>query len=163
MQHRHHLRGHLRPQQELQSSSCPEAPDPSDLVTISQSRCSPSDLLRMQAILADKLGLVVPDIDDDDDVSPVGSCTCPHEPAVTPLRLLRLMFSASRAAAVRLGLPDLLPISLPDNLVHKLEILVCDSLTLAHRYYYTTRARGEGRIFERSDHNVYWIFFFKAV
>ena len=30
-------------------------PEPSDLVTISQSRCSASDLLRMEAILANKL------------------------------------------------------------------------------------------------------------
>ena len=32
-----------------------ELPDPADLVTISQSRCSASDLLRMEAILATKL------------------------------------------------------------------------------------------------------------
>ena len=32
-------------------------PDPADLVTISQSRCTPSDLLRMQAILVSKLDL----------------------------------------------------------------------------------------------------------
>ena len=30
-------------------------PEPADLVTISQSRCSASDLLRMEAILANKL------------------------------------------------------------------------------------------------------------
>lgn len=34
---------------------CSAVPDPSDLVTISQSRCSASDLLRMEAILASKL------------------------------------------------------------------------------------------------------------
>merc|ERR1712038_1704757 len=32
-------------------------PAPADLVTISQSRCTPSDLLRMQAILVSKLDL----------------------------------------------------------------------------------------------------------
>jgi hypothetical protein len=32
-----------------------EVPDPQDLVTISQSRCSASDLTRMEAILASKL------------------------------------------------------------------------------------------------------------
>ena len=32
-------------------------PDPADIVSISQSRCSPSDLLRMQNILQSKLEL----------------------------------------------------------------------------------------------------------
>ena len=36
-------------------SELAELPDPADLVTISQSRCSASDLLRMEAILATKL------------------------------------------------------------------------------------------------------------
>ena len=36
-------------------------PDPADLVTISQSRCTPSDLLRMQAILVSKLDLQLDD------------------------------------------------------------------------------------------------------
>ena len=92
----------------------------------------------LQAILADKLGLVIPsrgveDVADANLDPSTGRCLCPHAPAVTPLRLLRLMFAASKAASLRLGLPDLLPQRLPDDLVHKLEILACDSLTLAHR------------------------------
>ena len=44
------------------------------------------------------------------------------------------MFNVSRAAANHLGLKDLLPeTSLPDQLLHQLEILACDSLTLQHR------------------------------
>jgi len=94
-------------------------PEPADLVTISQSRCSPSDLMRMQAILSSKL-----------DLNPASG----PEPPVTPLTLLRLMHVASRAAALRLGLDDdLLPEEPSDGLVHKLEILSCDSLTLAYR------------------------------
>ena len=40
---------------------CLSVPDPADLVTISQSRCTPSDLLRMQAILVSKLDLQLDD------------------------------------------------------------------------------------------------------
>jgi hypothetical protein len=48
--------------------------------------------------------------------------------------IFRLMFNVSRAAANHLGLKDLLPeTSLPDQLLHQLEILACDSLTLQHR------------------------------
>ena len=39
-------------------------PDPADLVTISQSRCTPSDLLRMQAILVSKLDLQLDDAEE---------------------------------------------------------------------------------------------------
>ncbi len=111
--------------QQVDMAAVCSTPDPSDLVSISQSRCSPSDLLRMQRILADKLGLAIPKNNNED--------FRPDPPPVTPLSLLRLMFAASKAASVRLGLPDLLPATLPDNLVHKLEILVCDSQTLSHR------------------------------
>ena len=50
----------------------------------------------------------------------------------------RIMFSVCRAAAVRLGLDDLLPCTdcgspFPDHLLHQLEILACDSLSLAYR------------------------------
>jgi hypothetical protein len=50
----------------------------------------------------------------------------------------RIMFSVSRAAALRLGLDDLLPCTdcgnpFPDHLLHQLEILACDSLSLAYR------------------------------
>jgi hypothetical protein len=79
-------------------------PDPSDLVTISQSRCSPSDLLRMQTILANKL-----------EMNPGAGPELP----VTALSFLRLMFSVSRAASVQLGLVDALPPTLPDQLLHQ--------------------------------------------
>ena len=56
------------------------------------------------------------------------------EPPITPLTMLRLMFNVSRAAANHLGLKDLFPeTTLPDQLLHQLEILACDSLTLQHR------------------------------
>jgi cyclin G2 len=94
-------------------------PEPLDLVNISQSRCSPSDLLRMRDILATKL-----------ETNPGAG---PEQP-ITALTMLRLMFNVSRAAANHLGLKDLLPeTSLPDQLLHQLEILACDSLTLQHR------------------------------
>lgn len=93
-------------------------PEPGDLVTISQSRCSPSDLLRMQAILSSKLEL-----------NPVAG---PESP-VTSLEFLRLMFGVSRAASYKLGLGPVIPEAIPDHLLHQLEILVCDSNTLAYR------------------------------
>jgi len=94
-------------------------PEPLDLVNISQSRCSPSDLLRMRDILALKL-----------ETNPGAG----PEPPITPLTMLRLMFNVSRAAANHLGLKDLLPEStLPDQMLHQLEILACDTLTLQHR------------------------------
>lgn len=93
-------------------------PDASDLVTISQSRCSSSDLLRMQTILANKL-----------EMNPGAGPDMP----VTALSFLRLMFAVSRAASVQLGLADALPAALPDQLLHQLEILGCDSLTLGYR------------------------------
>lgn len=93
-------------------------PDTADLVNISQSRCSPSDLLRMQAILASRVAMINP-----------GAV---HEPPVNVLTLLRLLYAISKAAA-----PDLLPAGaadmLPNHLVHQLEILACDSLSLGHR------------------------------
>jgi cyclin G2 len=103
------------------------APDPSDLVNISQSRCTPSDLLRMQAILAAKLELG----------SSGGEVDCnqaaPSTP-VTSLTFLRLMYDICRNAAVKMGMQDLLlEPNLPDHLIHQLEILSCDSLTLGHR------------------------------
>lgn len=92
-------------------------PDPNDIVSISQSRCSSSDLLRMQDILADKLGLNKP----------------MEAKNVTPLTLLRIMFDLSRAASKRLVLHDPLPDQLPDHLVYQLEILACDSLLLQYK------------------------------
>lgn len=99
-------------------SSSISIPEPADLVNISQSRCSPSDLLRMQGIIASKL-----------DLNPGAG---PESP-VTSLTLLRIMFSVSRAAAVRLGLEGLLPEALPAHVLHQLEILACDSMTLQYR------------------------------
>jgi len=96
-------------------------PDPADLVTISQSRCTPSDLLRMQAILVSKLDLQLDDTEE-------------QQPVVTSLSLLRTMYDMCRTATASMGLRDLLSDPcLPDHLVHQLEILSCDSLTLAHR------------------------------
>ena len=77
------------------------------------------DLLRMRAILASKL-----------EMNPGAG----PEPPITSLTMLRLMFNVSRAAANHLGLKDLFPeTALPDQLLHQLEILACDSLTLQHR------------------------------
>lgn len=95
-----------------------EVPEPQDLVTISQSRCSASDLTRMEAILASKLADTKQEI--------------PSLP-VTPLSFLRAMWEVSRVAAARL---ELLPVplsGLPAHVLHQLEILVCDSSTLKLR------------------------------
>ena len=117
--HGHQLEQQLLSKKNSDTTIAPIAiPDPADLVTISQSRCSPSDLLRMQNIVANKL-----------DLNPASG----PEPPVTALSFLRIMFAVSKAASLRLGLYDLLPESLPDHLVHQLEILACDSLTLQHR------------------------------
>lgn len=110
---------HQKLQQEQQLPNPVVVPEPLDLVNISQSRCSPSDLLRMRAILASKL-----------EMNPGAG----PEPPITALTMLRLMFNVSRAAANHLGLKDLFPeTALPDQLLHQLEILACDSLTLQHR------------------------------
>jgi hypothetical protein len=61
-------------------------PEPQDLVTISQSRCSASDLTRMEAILASKL------TNSSQQVPPL---------PVTPLSFLRAMWEVSRVAAAR--------------------------------------------------------------
>ena len=109
-----------------EAENTPEAnlitiPDPADVVTISQSRCSPADLLRMQDIMASKLELA-------------GNPGAAAEPPVTTLTLLRLMYAISKSAADRIGLAQLMPSAgLPSQLVHQLEILVCDSLTLDNR------------------------------
>jgi len=93
-------------------------PEPTDLVTISQSRCSASDLLRMEAILVSKLDSkkqAVPPL------------------PVTPLSFLRIMMAVSRAAATKLEIcpaPEAVPLP---HLIHQLEILVCDSSTQKFR------------------------------
>jgi cyclin G2 len=91
-------------------------PEPADLVSISQSRCSASDLLRMEAILASKL-------------EGGGTQGMP----VTPLSFLRVMSAVSRAAATRLEVHPLPRAVPPQHLLHQLEILVCDSTTLKFR------------------------------
>jgi len=92
-------------------------PDPADLVSISQSRCSASDLLRMEAILASKL-----------------ECSSSQQGMpVTPLSFLRVMSAVSRAAAARLEVTPLPRAVPPPHLLHQLEILVCDSSTLKFR------------------------------
>jgi len=109
----------LELEQHKENPGIAAVPEPLDLVNISQSRCSPSDLLRMRDILALKL-----------ETNPGAG----PEPPITPLTMLRLMFNVSRAAANHLGLKDLLPEStLPDQMLHQLEILACDTLTLQHR------------------------------
>ena len=52
--------------------------------------------------------------------------------------IFRIMFSVCRAAAEHLGLKDLLPCTdcgkpFPDHLLNQLEILTCDSSSLAYR------------------------------
>jgi len=90
-------------------------PDPQTLVTISQSRCSASDLTRMEGILASKLS---------DQSIPSLPVTC--------LSFIRAMWEISRAASDRLEItPALGPI--PQQLLHQLEILVCDSSTMRVR------------------------------
>jgi hypothetical protein len=61
----------------------------------------------MQTILANKL-----------EVNPGAGPELP----VTALSFLRLMFSVSRAASAQLGLVDALPASLPDQLLHQVNI-----------------------------------------
>jgi hypothetical protein len=70
----------------VQEYGC-EVPEPQDLVTISQSRCSASDLSRMEAILASKL-------------TSSSSQQVPPLP-LTPLSFLRAMWEVSRVAAAR--------------------------------------------------------------
>jgi cyclin G2 len=113
---------HYKAFQEGGSGKHISVPDPADLVTISQSRCTPSDLLRMQAILVSKLDLQLDDAEEQ------------QQQPVTSLSLLRTMYDMCRTATASMGLRDLLSEPcLPDHLVHQLEILSCDSLTLAHR------------------------------
>jgi len=109
---------HQKLQQEQGKDNLIVVPEPLDLVNISQSRCSPSDLLRMRAILASKL-----------EMNPGAG---PEQP-ITPLTMLRLMFNVCRAAASHLGLNLFPENNIPDQLLHQLEILACDSLTLQYR------------------------------
>ena len=78
-------------------------PDPADLVTISQSRCTPSDLLRMQAILVSKLDLQLDDTEE-------------QQPVVTSLSLLRTMYDMCRTATASMGLRDLLSVSVQNKI-----------------------------------------------
>jgi len=105
---------HLACLQYKQEFGC-SVPDPQTLVNISQSRCSASDLVRMEGILAAKLASSQP----------------PPLP-VTCLSFLRAMWEVSRAASDRLEISPPLP-PLPQHLSHQLEILVCDSSTMRVR------------------------------
>jgi len=91
-------------------------PDPQTLVSISQSRCSASDLIRMEGILASKLAMET------------------SEPAlpVTCLSFIRAMWEICRAASDRLEINPALP-TIPQHVLHQLEILVCDSSTMKVR------------------------------
>lgn len=91
-------------------------PDPHTLVSISQSRCSASDLTRMEGILTSKLS--------DHQGIPALPVTC--------LSFIRCMWGVSRAASDRLEINPPLP-NIPQHLLHQLEILVCDSSTLRVR------------------------------
>ena len=118
----------IQVEQGLDESQLVGIPDPADLVSISQSRCSPSDLLRMQTILQSKL----------ETVGPPSLVSTADSAPVTSLTFLKLMYQVVRATALRLDLFDLLPhghgnVTLPDHLVHQLEILACDSMTLNYR------------------------------
>ena len=103
-------------QYQLSGGGLAAVPDPSDLVTISQSRCSSSDLLRMEAILSSKLS------------------SANIKLPVTPLTCLRIMWAVCRVAAGRVEAEiGLLAATAPPHLLHRLEILVCDSSTLRFR------------------------------
>uniref|UniRef100_A0A1B0D304 Cyclin N-terminal domain-containing protein n=1 Tax=Phlebotomus papatasi TaxID=29031 RepID=A0A1B0D304_PHLPP len=90
--------------------------DASDLVAISQCRCTPGDLERMAAIISNKLG--------------VQPSTIP----VTALTFVRIYYHMFRNAAFQLGLGDFYDkaISLAD-LELRLEILICDALCVSVR------------------------------
>merc|ERR1712045_413879 len=72
---------HQKLQQEQLQPNPVAVPEPLDLVNISQSRCSPSDLLRMRAILASKLEILACD-----------SLTLQYRPAEVALALLATNF-----------------------------------------------------------------------
>lgn len=107
---------HLACSQYKQEYSTHCVPDPQTLVNISQSRCSASDLIRMEGILANKLEI----------------CQDASSLPVTCLSFLRSMWEICRAASDRLEISPSLP-SLPQHILHQLEILVCDSSTMKVR------------------------------
>jgi cyclin G2 len=105
---------HLACTQYKQEFGC-SVPEAQTLVYISQSRCSASDLVRMEAILASKLS----------------NQSTPPLP-VTCLSFIRAMWEISRGCSQQLQIAHALP-NLPQHLLHQLEILVCDSNTMRIR------------------------------
>lgn len=91
-------------------------PDTRDLTTISQCKCSSGDVSRMERIIMDKLAT---------------DLRC--QPPITPLSLLRLLYNALvHLASPLLPTPD--PTVPPlTSLVHKLEIVACDSAAAIYR------------------------------
>ncbi|KAK3860946.1 hypothetical protein Pcinc_033038 [Petrolisthes cinctipes] len=91
-------------------------PDTRDLTSISQCKCSSGDVSRMERIIMDKLAT---------------DLRC--QPPITPLSLLRLLYNALvHLASPLLPTPDpcLPPLT---SLVHKLEIVACDSAAAIYR------------------------------
>lgn len=85
-------------------------PEPQDLVSISQCKCTLGDLNRMENIIENKLG------------------SEPGTLPVTVLDFLRLFHELFGAAATKLGLQDLFSRLAPwDELIKYLEFLLCDS------------------------------------
>ena len=109
-----HLSCQYTPGYSLMSGMSQVVPDSSDLTTISQSKCSPGDVARMERIIGDKL-----------------ATDLRTQAPVTPLTLLRLL----HAAHSHLAAPHLLPPGMPSltSLTHKLEIIACDAAATVYR------------------------------
>lgn len=92
-------------------------PDRLDLTNISQSKCGPGDVARMERIMVEKLAT---------------DFRC--QPPVTPLTLLRLLHAAhAHLAAPHLQFTPESSFSSLTSLIHKLEIVACDSAATVYR------------------------------
>lgn len=91
-----------------------QLPERQDLTTISQCKCSPKDVERMEAIMKDKL-----------------ATDLQTSPPVTPLTLLRLLHAAHTQLA-QSNTPAYSPMPIT-RLTHKLEILICDARAAVFR------------------------------